>query len=87
MDPTVTNMFNGDLAQAVARRRDISDHAASRLRDASDYDMRLMGFYSMQQLFQSNTPMYDSSLNAAMRTPSDMGPQGAYVPTAAVAQK
>ena len=68
MDDKIMTMFEGDLAQAVARARDMATFAAARQTDGSAFDQRLLGGVLAGALLASNY----SQLNAAVRIPSTL---------------
>lgn len=72
-------MFEGDLAQAVARRRDDSDLAAARQRDGAAYDMRMLGGFMTGSLFSSDDPERFAGLNAGVRVPTTIDHPSAVV--------
>lgn len=79
LDATMVGIFSGDLAQAVARRRDSADHASERQRDGSMYDMRMLGGFMTSALFASDDPSTFATLNTASRIPTTLDHPNAVV--------
>lgn len=74
IDATVVALFDADLASAARRRDADNDHSLARMRDANDHVGQLITGFIGLKLYESDTGMEDSILNAAMRTPNDLGP-------------
>lgn len=79
MSPELLAIFNQDMAQAVARRRDDSDLAAARQRDGAAYDMRMLGGFMTSALFASDDPERFAGLNTGARIPVTLDQPGAKV--------
>ncbi len=74
--PDLQAMFDADMAQAIARRRDASDEAMARQRDGAAYDMRALGAVITSELVRSDDPAQIAALNAGIRTPLTVSQPG-----------
>lgn len=72
MAVNLDDIFSGDLAQAVSRRRDDSDLAIARQRDGAAYDMRMLGGFITSALFSSDDAERFAGLNAGVRIPTTL---------------
>lgn len=81
MTPEIANIFAGDLAEAVARRRDDSGLAVARQRDLAAYEQAQLRGFITGTLFQSDDAERFASLNAGVATPGTLQHYGAPAPS------
>lgn len=83
LSDSLSAIFEADAAEAVARRRDDTQLAMARQRDAAAYDTRMLGGFMTAQLFASDDTQALASmfagLNGAMRVPSTVDHPNAVV--------
>lgn len=83
LSDSLAAVFEADAAEAVARRRDDTQLALARQRDAAAYDTRMLGGFMTTALFSSDDVQALSSmfagLNGAIRVPSTVDHPNAVV--------
>lgn len=79
MNEILLPMFTADAAEAIARRRDDTQLAIARQRDASAYDMRMLGGFMTGTLFSSDDAERFAGINAGVRVPTTLDHPSAVV--------
>lgn len=75
MDPKpmdLMQLFAADAAEAIGRRRDDTNLATARQRDATQLDNRALQGFIWAELFRSDDPAQFAGLNAGVRTPTTL---------------
>ena len=85
VDDVVAAQLNSAIAAGVNTNILGDGHARERLRSSFDLLNHFANGAIGNVMLQASLPTQDSGLNAAMRTPGDLGQTGSIIPSGAVA--